>query len=213
MMTILSLIVKQRVFFIMIKVSKKILIEMNACEYGVRQFMSHVKDENVELNALDLIDSDNISLDNKVWFATRVIRDKGKLVKFACNCALINIEKVRPYCNETQYQFIIDYLKEPAADAAADAAYAAADAARAARAARAAAAADAAYAATYAADTARAARAARAAAYAAADYAADAAAYAAYAARAADAADAAYAAYAAYAAARIKEHLVELLSE
>ena len=102
-----------------------------------------------------------------LWLAGKIL-SKEKIVRFACDCALLNIELIRPYTND--FNLIQDFLNNPsqnAARAAARAAYAAADAARAAYAAYAAAraAARAAYAAAYAAD--------------AAAYAADAAAYAA----------------------------------
>jgi hypothetical protein len=129
------------------------------------------------------------------------------LFKFSCACALVNIELIKPYTKD--FDFILEFLKNPvkenaayaaeAADAAARAAAYAADAAYAA--AYAAEAAYAADAAAYAADAARASAYAADAAYAAA-YAAEAAYAAADAARASADAAADAAAYAAYAAAR-----------
>ena len=101
---------------------------------------------------------------------------KERIVKFACDCALINVELIKQYTTDEDYQMVVNFLNNPTYNAAlaanaADAAYHATHVALAADA-------DAAY---YAAD----ADAAANAAYAA---------YAAYAALTADAADAADAA-------------------
>ena len=49
-----------------------------------------------------------------------------RIVKFACDCALVNIEMIEPYTNDGEYPTITDFLKRPVSDAA-DATNAAAD--------------------------------------------------------------------------------------
>lgn len=139
---------------------------MNACENGIERFIKQTGANDDELyDVADLIGGENTYSD-LLWLVGKKI-DKNRIVRFACDCALINIELIKPYTDK--YDLIVGFLKNPTDDTARDA-YAAADAARAARAA-------------YAAYAARAARAAAYAAYAAdaadaAAYAADAAAYA-----------------------------------
>lgn len=147
---------------------------MNACKRGIERFIKQTGANDDELyDVADLIGGENTYSD-LLWLVGKKI-DKNRIVRFACDCALINIELIKPYTDK--YDLIIEFLKNPTrADAARAAAYAD-DAATAAARAAAYADADAARAAAYADDA------------AAADT-ADAAAYAAYAACAADNADA-----------------------
>jgi hypothetical protein len=149
------------------KINKQQLIEMNACADGLKRFISQTNNTDESVDVLSLIGGKN-TIDDLIWLAGKTL-SKDKIVRFACDCALINIELIRPYTDK--YYQIVEFLQNPdsanayaAAEAADDAAYAADDAV------------EAAYDAAYAADD---------AAYAAAD-----AAYAAYAAVAA--ANAAY---------------------
>jgi len=156
------------------KISKQQLIEMNICKTGLDRFIEQTGNTDHPVEVLSLIGGKNITSD-LLWLAVRTL-PREKLVRFACDVALINIEKIKPYTDK--YDLIVEFLKNPTA-----AAYAAARAARAARAA-AYAVARAARDAVYAARAADAADAADAAADAtdaadAAAYAADAAAYAA----------------------------------
>ncbi len=161
---------------ISMKITKQELKNFGACQEGFKRFIIQTNNTDEPVEIVSLIGGEN-TVSDLLWLAGKIL-SKEKIVRFACDCALLNIELIRPYTND--FNLIQDFLNNPsqnAAYAAARAAYAAYAAARAAdAAARAADAADAAYAA-YAAYAA--ARAADAAAYAAADAAADAAAYAA----------------------------------
>jgi len=207
------------------KISKAELIEMHACKDGLKRFIRQTNNTDEPVEVVSLIDGQN-TVNDLLWLAGNAV-NKDKIVRFACDCALINIELIKPYTDK--YDFIVEFLRDPSADAARSA-YAAARSAYAAAAARSAAdAADAAAAARSAADAAdaAAARSAADAADAADDDAAYAyyadAAYAYYAAAADDdaadasyasyaAADAAYAAYAADVRERINVLLRELFS-
>ena len=159
---------------------------MNACQTGLDRFIEQTDGTDKSVDVKDLIGGKNTCSD-LLWLAGETL-SKDKIVRFACDCALISIELIRPYTNE--YDLIHSFLLNPTADTADAAAYAAAYAANAAADAAAYSAARAAY---------SAARAAAYAARAAAD-AADAAAYSA--ARAAADADAD--------AAKVNELLVKL---
>lgn len=168
------------------KITKQELKNFGACQEGFKRFIIQTNNTDEPVEVISLIGGKN-TVSDLLWLAGKIL-SKEKIVRFACDCALLNIELIRPYTND--FNLIQDFLNNPsqnAAAAAVDAAYAAADTAAAYAAAAAAYAADtavaaAAYAAAYAAD------AAYAAAYAAADTAVVATAYAAYA--AADTADA-----------------------
>lgn len=186
------------------KITKQELKNFGACQEGFKRFIIQTNNTDEPVEIVSLIGGEN-TVSDLLWLAGKIL-SKEKIVRFACDCALLNVGLIRPYTND--FNLIQDFLNNPSQNAAAraaDAAYAAA--ARAVDAARAAAAANAVDAAA----------AANAAAYAARAADADADADAAYAADAADAAartaDAADAACAAYAAADINKLLVKLFTE
>lgn len=161
------------------KITKQELKNFGACQEGFKRFIIQTNNTDEPVEVISLIGGKN-TVSDLLWLAGKIL-SKEKIVRFACDCALLNIELIRPYTND--FNLIQDFLNNPSQNAAAavDAAYAAADTAAAYAADAAAYAADtavaaAAYAAAYAAD------AAYAAAYAAADTAVVATAYAAYAA-------------------------------
>lgn len=150
------------------KITLQELVELNACQEGLKRFVQQTNGTDEPVDVISLIGGLNTHSD-LLWLADKKL-PKEKIVKFACNVALINIELIKPYCLESEYQTIVDFLNNPKtyntaaayvvrAARAADAARAAAYAVRAARAAAyAARAADAAYAAARAARVARAAK-------------------------------------------------------
>ena len=173
---------------ISMKITKQELKNFGACQEGFKRFIIQTNNTDEPVEIVSLIGGEN-TVSDLLWLAGKIL-SKEKIVRFACDCALLNIELIRPYTND--FNLIQDFLNNPSQNAA-RAAYAAARAAYAA--------ANAAYAAAY-------------AAYAAA-YAAYAAAYADDADDAAYAARTAYAVYAddaAYAA-DINKLLVKLFTE
>ena len=121
------------------KISKQQLIEMDACREGLDRFIEQTGNTDESVEVLSLIGGKNITSD-LLWLAGKTL-PREKLVRFACDVALINIEKIKPYTDK--YDLIVEFLKNPTAAAYATArdAAAARAAAYAARAARAAAAA------------------------------------------------------------------------
>ena len=138
------------------KITKQELKNFGACQKGFKRFIIQTNNTDEPVEVISLIGGEN-TVSDLLWLAGKIL-SKEKIVRFACDCALLNIELIRPYTND--FNLIQDFLNNPSQNAAA--------AARAARAAAYAAARAAAYAAR-AADAARAAAAAYAAAYAAAD--------------------------------------------
>lgn len=126
------------------KISKAELVELNACREGLERFIEQTDGTEESVEIASLVGGENTYSDLS-WLAGKKL-PKERIVRFACDCALINIEKIKPYTDK--YDLIVQFLTNPtaraayAADAAADAAYTAADAAADAAAADAAAAGD-----------------------------------------------------------------------
>lgn len=177
------------------KITKQELKNFGACQEGFKRFIIQTNNTDEPVEVISLIGGKN-TVSDLLWLAGKIL-SKEKIVRFACDCALLNIELIRPYTND--FNLIQDFLNNPSQNVAARAARAAYDAARAAARAACDAARAACDAATYAA------RAARAATYAVYD-----ATYAVY-----DTYAAAYAVYDAYNAydADINKLLVKLFTE
>lgn len=126
------------------KITKQELKNFGACQEGFI-IQTNNTDEPVEI--VSLIGGEN-TVSDLLWLAGEIL-SKEKIIRFACDCALLNIGLIRPYTND--FNLIQDFLNNPSQN---DAACTAARAADAARAAYAAYAADAAYAAAYATDAA-----------------------------------------------------------
>lgn len=126
------------------KITKQQLVEMDACKEGLYRFIEQTNNTDEPVNVLSLIGGKN-KAEDLLWLAGKTL-PKEKIVRFACDCALINIEKIKPYTHECQ--LIIEFLNNSTASTARVAAVNASCAANAANAANAAyAAANAAYAA------------------------------------------------------------------
>ena len=144
------------------KITKAELVEMGACRVGLERFIKQTNGTDEAVEVTSLIGGEN-TLSDLVWLAGKMLPQE-RIVRFACDCALINIELIKPYTSD--YDIIVEFLRNPtggglvgdaaayaadtARNAAADAAYAADAAWNAADAADT----DAAVAAAYAADTA-----------------------------------------------------------
>ena len=110
------------------KITKAQLIELKACKSGLARFMAQTGNTDLPVDVASLVGGENTNND-LLWLAGKFIT-RDRIVRFACDCALINLELIKPYTDK--YELIEEFLKTPT------------DAARAARAARAADAADAA---------------------------------------------------------------------
>ena len=115
-------------------ISKLQLIEMNACKDGLQRFIDQTDNTSEPVEVLSLIGGENTYSD-LLWLAGQKLPTE-RIVRFACDCALISIELIKPYTD--RYDEIVSFLENPAARAAARAANAAANAAAHADAARAA---------------------------------------------------------------------------
>ena len=114
--------------------NKAELRELSACEYDYEAFVKAHGDKDVKLS--EALDSNG--WDDIWWFIAEAYdqfsdEQKHDLCVFGCNAALINIEKIKPYCSEGDYKLITDYLNNPTEElawAARSAAWSAESAAR-----------------------------------------------------------------------------------
>ena len=95
------------------------LKKMNACEEGYKTFVEAHGDKTVTLSqALESNGWDDIW-----WFISSAYdqfsdEQKQDLRVYGCKKALINIEKIKPYCSDEDYQLIVLYLNDPTESAA-----------------------------------------------------------------------------------------------
>ena len=112
-------------------ISKAELINMRACKRGLERFIKQTNDTDNAVPVSDLFDGEN-TVPDLIWLASEIC-NTDKLRKFTRDIAMVNIELIKPYCNDADYESIIHFLKSGendtraarAVDAAADAAYAA----------------------------------------------------------------------------------------
>ena len=99
------------------------LVKMNACKEGVERFIAQTgANDHEPVNVLSLIGGKNTTSD-LLWLAGRKLPGE-KIARFACDCALLNIEKIKPHTDK--YDLIVGFLRNPTPDAAHAAVYAAA---------------------------------------------------------------------------------------
>jgi len=97
------------------KISKQQLIDMKACEDVLERFIEQTNNTDELVDVLSLIGGKNTVYD-LVWLAGETL-PKEKLVRFACDLALINIEKIKLYTEK--YDLIVEFLMNPTADSVA----------------------------------------------------------------------------------------------
>ena len=89
-------------------ITKAELIEMWACELGLDRFIRETKNTDEPVEILSLIGGENTTED-LLWLAAKLGRVK-QVDKFARDCALINVEKIKPHCHPEQYDLILNFL-------------------------------------------------------------------------------------------------------
>jgi len=106
------------------KITKQELVKFEACRGGLARFVNQTggTDEAVEVSSL--IGGLN-TVSDLAWLAGKTL-SKGEVLRFACDCALMNIDLIKPYT--VRFEEIVAFLKAPHggdADAAAYCAHAA----------------------------------------------------------------------------------------
>ena len=77
------------------KITKAELIELGACKDGLERFIAQTNNTDEPVEVSSLVGGKNLYSD-LLWLAGKKLT-KERIVRFACDCALINIEKIRLY--------------------------------------------------------------------------------------------------------------------
>lgn len=91
------------------KISKAELIKIKACKPGLDRFIRQTGNTGKSVDVSSLIGGYNTYYD-LLWLAGKKL-DKERIVRFACDCALINIELIKPYTDK--YDLIARWLQIP----------------------------------------------------------------------------------------------------
>ena len=91
------------------KITKQELTDLNACEAGLERFIQQTNNTDEPVNVAGLVGGLNTHSD-VVWLACEKLT-RARIIRLACDCALINIELIKPYTNK--YDLIVDFLKNP----------------------------------------------------------------------------------------------------
>lgn len=102
------------------KITKKELLDMGACEDRLGRVLEQVEDAESVVNVSDLVGGE-ITYSDLLWLAGKKFTS-ARLVRLACDCALINIGLIKEYTENLV--LVEEFLINPSADciAASDAA-------------------------------------------------------------------------------------------
>lgn len=99
------------------KITKQELKDLDACAGGYIRFIQQTNDTSEPVEVSSLIGGVN-TYNDLLWLAGKKL-SREVIVRFACDCALINIELIKPYTDK--YEEIVAFLEEPTYAAAWDA--------------------------------------------------------------------------------------------
>lgn len=103
------------------KTAKQQLADLKACKESLNNSIDLTKNTSEPVFISQLVGWED-SIRDSVRSVGKLL-PPNKLVKFAKDCALINIELIKPLCTEEKYQLILDFLNNESDDIAAHAAY------------------------------------------------------------------------------------------
>lgn len=96
------------------KISKAELIEINERTHELERLIKRIDISEGEVEVSSLVD-DKTLMSDLVWLAGEKLPRKN-IERFTCDCALINIEKIKPYTDK--YDLIVEFLTNPTDDTA-----------------------------------------------------------------------------------------------
>ena len=91
------------------KITKEELIKLDACEEGLNRFITQTNNTDEPVEVSSLVGGEN-NYGDLLWLAGEKL-PKDRIVRFACDCALLNIEKIKPYTDK--YEIIVKFLSNP----------------------------------------------------------------------------------------------------
>ncbi|CAH9012254.1 conserved hypothetical protein [Vibrio phage 236O40-1] len=86
---------------------------MGACRDGLKRFIKQTGGNSKSVDVISLIGGEN-TVSDLLWLAGKTL-PKEKIVKFACKCALISIDLIKPYCSEPDFKLVAHFLDGSAA--------------------------------------------------------------------------------------------------
>ena len=89
-------------------ITKAELIALNACAGGIERFTEQTDGTAEPVEVSSLIGGKN-TYGDLAWLASNKL-PREKVLKFAKDVALINVELIKPYSKESDYQIIVDFL-------------------------------------------------------------------------------------------------------
>lgn len=98
------------------KTNKKELVWFGTCKEDLDRFIDQTNNTESDVEVASLVGGKNTYSDI-LWLLNEKGVSRERIVRFACDCALLNIELIKPYTDK--YRSIIDFLNNPTnADAA-----------------------------------------------------------------------------------------------
>lgn len=96
------------------EISKQELIDLEDCPAGLKRFIKQTSNTEESVKVVSLVGMGGVTTCDLLWLAGNKL-PKEKIVKFVCDCALLNIELIKPYTDK--YDLIVEFLKNPTDDA------------------------------------------------------------------------------------------------
>ena len=93
------------------KITKAELIELAACRNGLNRFIAQTNNTDEPVEVSSLVGGKNTHED-LLWLAGKKL-PKDRIVRFACDCALLNNKLIEPYTYK--YDLIVEFLRNPTA--------------------------------------------------------------------------------------------------
>ncbi len=90
-------------------ITKAELISMDACETDLNRFIEQTNNTDEPVLIESLFNGKN-TISDLVWLAGEICNIE-KIRKFARDVALINIELIKPYCSDSDYELMLNFLK------------------------------------------------------------------------------------------------------
>lgn len=96
------------------KTNKQELKDFGACEPGYKRFLKQTHNVDGDVDVASLVGGLN-NYEDLLWLAYKRLPAK-RVRQFACDCALLNAELLKPYVDKDTYDLIVDWLHSPTSD-------------------------------------------------------------------------------------------------
>lgn len=100
------------------KISLQQLHDMQACQEGIARFKRHTSNTQEPVDVATLVSKYHTYLD-LLWLAEATV-SPGRLCKLVSDSALLNLELVKPYVSDVDYEVILQGIKTNRSDSTLD---------------------------------------------------------------------------------------------